>query len=211
IAANPFLDEYIAQRYSMELAMEQLRRRLQRGQKIQLPTTCIDTVLFSFVAMTARVYARLSEQGQKRLAGMLRSALDTEAGLAPLEHEMTIAAHLMGRGFDVTFSDIETGSGFDFLAEKDGATLEIECKSVSGDLGRKIHLRRLYELGGRVRQLMDLALNRRSGGQLARIVLPGRLNGTDKQLAAIHERLAQALECGMSVPGPNPCAVVYQQ
>ena len=137
VADNPLLDEYFAQRYPIELAMGRLHRRLVRGQRIDLPETYADTVLLSFVSMVARVYARLSPRGQVRLAGMLRSGLDGEAGLAPLEQEMGMAAHLMGRGFDVTFSDIETGNGFDLLAERNGATLEVECKTVSGDLGRK--------------------------------------------------------------------------
>ena len=211
VADNPLLDEYFAQRYPIELAMGRLHRRLVRGQRIDLPETYADTVLLSFVSMVARVYARLSPRGQVRLAGMLRSGLDGEAGLAPLEQEMGMAAHLMGRGFDVTFSDIETGNGFDLLAERNGATLEVECKTVSGDLGRRIHLRRLYQLGGRVYPLMSAALERRTGGQLACIILPDRLHGTDQQLQAICERLAQALGTGTSVLGPDPCTIEYRE
>jgi len=211
VADNPFLDEYLAQRYPIELAMGRLHRRLLRRQKVKLPTSYEDTVLLSFIAMVARAHPRLNPPGRRRLDGMLRSGLDTDAGLAPLEHEMGIATHLMGRGFDVTFSDIETGTGFDFLAEKDGAVLEVECKTVSGDLGRRIHLRRLYQLGGRVYPLMSAALERCLGGQLARIVLPSRLHGTDQQLEAICEALASALNTGRSIVGPEPCAIEYQQ
>lgn len=211
IADNPLLDEYLARRYPIELAMGQLHRRQLRSQKIKLPATHTETALLSFVAIVARVHHRLNPLGQKRLAGMLRSGLDTEAGLAPLEHEMGIAAHLMGRGFDVKFSDIETGGGFDFLAERDSAVLEVECKTVSGDLGRKIHLRRLYQLGDRVFPLMTAALERRACGQLARIVLPDRLNGTDQQLQAICERLTKVLDTGELIPRPDPCAIEYRE
>lgn len=211
IAGNPLLDEYLAERYPIELAMRQLHGRLLRGQKIKLPATYAETALFSFIAMVARVYPRLSARGQVRLAGMARSGLDTEAGLAPLELEMGIAAHLMGRGFDVTFSDMETGSGFDFLVEKEGAALEIECKTVSGDLGRKIHLRRLYQLGGRAFPLMTAALERRTGGQITLIVLPERLYGTDQQFRLILKGLAEALETGKSIAGPDPCAIKYRE
>jgi hypothetical protein len=123
---------------------------------------------------------------------------------------MGIAAHLMRRGFDVRFSDMQTGRDFDFLAERDGAVLEVECKTVSGDLGRKIHLRRLYQLSGRAYRLLDQALDRRNGGQLARILLPERLHGTDQQLHAICECLAQALDNGSPIVGPDPCTVDYR-
>lgn len=211
VAVDPLLDEYLSQRYPIELAMAHLHARIARGQKIDLPTTPAEAALLAFAAMIARVHPRLSEPGRVRLSGMLRSGLDDDAGLAPLAHEMGIAAHLMGRGFDVTFSDMEVGGGFDFLAERDGAALEIECKTVSGDLGRKIHLRRLYQLGNHLYPLMSAAADRRSGGQLARIVLPGRLYGTDQQLQAIRESLRESLSSGKSVAGPEPCAIDYRE
>jgi len=211
IAQNPLLDEYFAQRYPIEVAMRHLHQQQLRGARFRLPTDHAETALFGFIAMVARVHPRLGPRGQTRLAGMLRSGLDTEAGLAPLEHEMGIAAHLMARGFDVSFSDIETGGGFDILARRDVAVLEVECKTVSGDLGRKIHQRRLYQLGGQVYQLMGAALERRAVGQLARIQLPDRLRGTDQQLKAIRERLAKVLESGQSISEPSPCAIDYRE
>jgi hypothetical protein len=210
-ADNPFLNEYFALRYPLELAMGRLHHRLLRDQKVKLPTTHDETILLSFVAMIARAHARLKPPGRTRLAGMLRSGLDNEGSLAPLVHEMGIASHLMSRGFDVTFSDMETGGGFDFLAEKDGAVLEVECKTVSGDLGRQIHLRRLYQLGGRIYSLMSEAVENCVGGQIARIVLPGRLSGTDQQLQAIYQALESTLSTRRSIVGPEPCAIEYQQ
>ena len=207
---NPFLGEYFAERYPLELEMEQLHRRLRRGGKFSLPATYREVALLSFVATVSRVYRRLSAQGQRRLAGMLRSGLDAEYGLASLAHEMGIATHLMAQGFDVIFSDIESGGGFDLLAERDGVEIEIECKIFSGDMGRKVHLRRLYQLGGRVYPLMTAALNKRPGGQLARVVLPGRLQGSDQQQRDICDRLARVLQDGTSELGPEPCSIEYR-
>ncbi len=98
IKDNPFLGEYFAERYPLELEMGRLRRRLWRGGKISLPATYGEAALFSFVAMVARVHQRLTPQGQRHLAGMLRSGLKAEYGLASVQHEMGIAAHLMAQG-----------------------------------------------------------------------------------------------------------------
>ncbi len=210
ITDNPLLREYFAERYPLELEMGRLHRKLRRGGKIGLPATYRETAARSFVATAARVHQRLSPQGQRRLKGMLRSGLDAVHGLTSVEHEMGIGAHLMGQGFDVTFSDIETGGGFDMLAEREGTEMEVECKTFSGDLGRKIHLRRLYQFGGHVYPLMGKTLDRRPGGQFARILLTGRLQGTDQQLQNIHERLAKVLQDGRSDPAQEPCAVEYR-
>ena len=210
VTSNPLLREYFAERYSLELEIGRIHRILRRDGKIGLPATYQESGVLSFVATAARVHQRLSPQGQRRLKGMLRSGLDAEHGLASFQHEMGIATHLMAQGFDVTFSDIETGGGFDMLAEREGTEIEVECKTVSGDLGRKIHQRRLYQVGGHVYPLMVEALDRRSGGQFARILLTGRLQGTDQQLSGIRERLARVLQNDISDPGPEPCAIEHR-
>ena len=50
---------------------------------------------------------------------MLRDGMNKSHGLASVAHEMRVACHLMGRGYDVRFNDMEGGTGFDFLATKD--------------------------------------------------------------------------------------------
>lgn len=182
VKANPLLEEHFAERYSLELEMEHLHHRVQLGRKIKLPETYRSYALLSFIAIVARIHDRLSSNGQRRLAGMLRDGLKAEYGLAPLQHKMNVAAHLMSKGFDVEFSDIESGGRFDMLAEKEGVEIEVECKTHSADIGRKIHRLRLYQFGEQIFSLLQSGLDRRSGGQLARIRLPGRLGGNEGYL-----------------------------
>jgi hypothetical protein len=199
---NHFLDEYFEERFPLELEMAAVHRVTRHGGKLRLPTMHRQAAFFGLVATVARVHQRLSPGGQARLEGMLRDGLKADHGLAPLQHEMLVVSHLMSRGFNVSFSDMETGGGFDFLAERNGAELEVEAKTFSGDLGRKVHQRRLYQLGKHMHPAMSDALDRRPGGQLVRIVLPARLQGAAEQMQEISERLVGVLNSGTSDPGP---------
>ena len=210
MSSNPLLRELFEARYYLEFEMDRAHRALERGLKIGLPATYEGAAFLSFVAMTVRVHQRLVMKGQRRLAGMIKSGLDAEHGLAPVQFEMLVAAHLMRRDFDVGFSDIESGGGFDFLAERDGVATEVECKTVSGDLGRKIHLRRLYQFGGQIHRLMVAALDLRPGGQLARVRLTGRFSGSDPELKAISERLNKVLNDGASDLETTTFAIEYR-
>jgi len=59
--------------------------------------------------------------------------------LRPLQHEFRIAGSVSRLGYDVTFNDLEGGrGGFDFLAERDGKTFEVEGKCVPAFLGQAI-------------------------------------------------------------------------
>lgn len=197
-------------RFALEMEMEKLHRRLVSGNKIHLPTTSKQSALFSFIATVARVYQRLGPEGQRRLSGMLRDGFNAELGMASVQHEMEVAVHLMTKGFDVRFWDIENDGRFDILAEREGVEIEVECRVFSGDLGRKIHRRRFYRLGAHTYPLMVEALNKRPGGQFVRIQLPNRLDGTDQQTKDICARLAQVFQNCASITKPEPCALEYQ-
>jgi hypothetical protein len=141
----------------------------------------------------ARVHEKLGERGKSRLSGQIRSGLEKEFGLGPLDFEMKIAAHLMSRGFDVDFHDLENGGGYDFLAASDGSKIEVECKHISGDTGRKIHRRKLYDLGGLLCPIMSRAVEGKQGGIHLRVDLPDRLHGRIEQQQAVASQIQMAL------------------
>jgi hypothetical protein len=164
--------------------------------------------LYCFVAQVAQVYEKLGECGKSRLSGAIRSGLEREFGLGPVAFEMKIAAHLMSRGFDVDFHDLENGGGYDFLAASGGSKLEVECKYISADTGRKIHRRNLYELGGTLSPIMSRAVEDKQGGIHLRVDIPDRLYGSKEQQQALASQIQKALTdeipsenetCGISI------------
>jgi hypothetical protein len=121
--------------------------KAQEGVPGITATSVVDLgALYSFAALTARVFAGLPEHGQKVLRRRFAGALKDNAGLSPLAFEMRTVAHLMARGFHVEFHDLCEGGGYDFFATDGEIAFEVECKSVSGDLGHRVHLQRRYQL-----------------------------------------------------------------
>lgn len=206
--ANPYWQHYLHERHGLELAFGDVRRyRMTTGRCPWPPRTPEEYRLYSFLATAVRVYPRLSERAQARFAGALRSALEKEFGLGPLAFEMKVAAHLMSRGFDVNFHDLESGGGYDFLASRDGFEAEVECKHVSADIGRQIHRRKLHDLGGALFQTKDRDGCPANSGRLLRVMLPGRLSGNKEQQQALIERIA-AVVSGEAESIDDPvCAV----
>jgi hypothetical protein len=58
VKENPMVKEHFVERYSLELEMEQLHRKVQLTGKIKLPETYQSTALLSFIAMVARTHHR---------------------------------------------------------------------------------------------------------------------------------------------------------
>ena len=113
------------ERFELELAFAAMHKRYKVTRRYPTRNLAIDQQRFvSFVSMLVRCYERLNQRGQNRLRGMILHSLKTDYGLAPLAYEMKIVAHLMTKDFDVTFHDLETGGGYDYLATKDDVQIE---------------------------------------------------------------------------------------
>jgi len=147
---NPMIDRYLDSYFPLERAMIYVRQhnRNTGGRIPQINSTPLFDLgaLYSFVALTARVFPRLPEPAQNLLKGRIVGALKDNVGLSPLAFEMRTVAHLMASGFDVEFHDLCEGGGYDFLAKDGNIAFEVECKSVSGDVGHRVHTHRQYQL-----------------------------------------------------------------
>ena len=71
---------------------------------------------------------------------------------------------------------------------------KIECKFASGDIGRQIHLKRLYQFGEYVTPQLQALLSRICGGIFVHVTISGRLNGQERQHASISEQMCNAIE-----------------
>jgi hypothetical protein len=205
IQHNPLMAQYVRARHTLELGIGQRLEALAAGGPLPFRAdTPVDNMVFSFLGPVVQIHAQLGEGGKKRLAGILRDGLNTDRGLRPFQNEIETATHLVHAGFDVTFWDLERGGGFDFLAERGDVALEVECKSVSGDLGRKVHTRRMLDLAARIRRTMvaDDVLGRVSGGRVVRVSVPGRLPAHPSFLDDVAQKVTGAV-LGDDVP-PQP-------
>lgn len=211
---NPTWERFILEQHGLEIAYVEMRQRMRRTGRFGWPPATAENFRFCCFAVTAsRVHASLSDAGKARLSGAIRSALRGDRCLAPIEYEMRMAAHAMARGFDVEFHDMETGGGHDFIAGKDAAEIEVECKHVSADLGRQIHRRDLQALIQLVAPAINRAVANGTTGQFLHVTLPGRLTRERHHQQALADRIEAALSgtCGSDVSDDAVCTVRSQE
>ncbi|RQU76057.1 hypothetical protein DF133_36115 [Burkholderia cenocepacia] len=149
--------------------------------------------LVAFAASTVRCHERLSEIGRRRLRGVLLDGLKEDKGLLSIQHEFTTAVHLMSRGFDVEFQDMEHGGGVDFVARKDDVEIEVECKMFSADLGRKIHRRRSATLYKQLANVLAETYNSATKGLIVAVTIADRLTPAPAQ----HREIETAVRKGL--------------
>ncbi|MFH0301941.1 hypothetical protein AAFX91_33050 [Bradyrhizobium sp. 31Argb] len=189
-AANPLLALHFRETFALEFALANARR--YRKSTGRLPMGEEYFPLYSFLLPASRIYAALPPSSQKPYIGRLRDAVNGSFGARPFAYEVSMATHLMGRGWDVEFADYAGAARFDLLARRDAVEVEVECKTTSGDTGRKIH----RQEANRLAQLLlptTQALAEIRGCHRILIVVPDRLGRSNEELEGIAAAVATAV------------------
>ena len=147
--------------------------------------------LYSFLVSAYRIFEQLPPQAHKDFTGKLQGFVSGRFGIRPFAYEFTMAMHLMSKGWDVVFADLEGVGNFDFLARQDGVAIEVECKTTSGDSGRQIHRHEMSRLSSLIQSTLEkLALN--PGSHFLKVTIPSKLESSDAALQRIGQAVTEA-------------------
>jgi len=184
----------IRARHAVELAVERLRKRLNR--ELSAAEQQIGLLATEAVA----VAGRLPPAGRERLCASLAGALRGEATLVPLFHLLRTAVLQRSRGFEVAYAGLEDGAPFDLLLVRDRAEAEVACDVISAEEGRGVHRGAWFRLADRVDPDLQTWLAAHPGRYLLKMTLPQGLQGglsdaTDEgsPLAVLHGRIRTML------------------
>lgn len=191
---NQLSIELLAERHWIELALGSILTRKRLMRSYNKPQNDHQLRLFAFVGAVARCYAQASETGKRRIKGMLLDGLKAPTGLLPFYFEMEIAMQLAQQGFQIELADIENFGRFDFLAQRDGIAMEIECKVVTADLGRQIHKSALIGLGHVLKDTLASWCNKNVTGCYLEVTIPARLHKSSDYQTAIAAAIGHALD-----------------
>jgi hypothetical protein len=188
---NPFLTAHFRENFPLEFALAKVRKH--RKSTGRLPKGEEYTFLYGFLVPAHRIHAALPPQVKVPFEGRLRDTVNGAAGARPFAYEISIATHLMQKGWDVEFMDYSGAARFDLLARQGAVEIEVECKTTSGDTGRKIHRQEANRLADLIlpttEQLADTA-----GCHRILVTIPDRLGKSDQELSGIASVVASAVQ-----------------
>ncbi len=171
----------LRQRHLAELTLA----RLARPGAAPLPWEARIAALAGRIAALA---PGLPAAGRARLDAAIAAALAGEATLIPLLHLAHTAHRHRARGFAVRFAGLADGAGFDLLAERDGAAVEIVCDVVSAEAGRLVPRADWLRLADGIDAELQTWLAAHPGRYLLKMTLPEAMSP-----AALHARIRAML------------------
>lgn len=167
IRSNFFLGDYLRSEYAIAYQLDRLRR-LVAGFGTVPHETCNDPSIFPSLAFAAQVLEVLeisSTKQAKAFVKRIRTAFSSSENMHGLRLELQAATHFALRGQRVAWHRESKGGTFDLMIEDLGPSgLEVECKSISENTGRRIPRRAALEFWGELwKDVASVAQNLRSG------------------------------------------------
>lgn len=210
IKGNRFLQSYLRDEHTIAYQLAYMTELVRRRGTVP-PECCNDISIYPAVGLMAQVLSatnRLGRLESDRFRRRVEGAFKNPDDMRALRLELTIATHFLRMGQRVCWPEIDGSGRFDLFVESLGKNgLEVECKSISPDKGRKIHRREILEFYRLLKPEVGAAVAGLASGLFAVITLPSRLpRGHGERLAlaklccrAIFAHQDQALSDGTRV------------
>jgi len=149
----------------------------------------------AFIVQTVSLIDTISEKEGRQLASRIAGAIKNKPeDIRALQLELATATHFLLSGCNVSFPDATGSERFDLLVKGMGELdVEVECKFITRDKGRKVHRRDLHEFHQMVMPHVDAFLMKSASNVILEIIVPDRFPTSLADKRYLSERVRIAL------------------
>ncbi len=201
IRSNHFLRDYLRSEYAIAYQLEKLRVLVAVHGDVP-PQACSDRSIFPAMGFAAQVLGVLNRSTPKQartFVRRVRTAFSSAENMHGLRLELQAATHFTRRGKHVTWHRANNAGTFDLLIDDLGPSgLEVECKAISDNKGRRVHRLDALNFWGDVwKDISAVAQHLRSGMAVV-LTVPYRLPADPEQRTALAREVVLQVVAGTS-------------
>ena len=199
IRSNHFLGDYLRSEYAIAYQLEKLRVLVAAHGDVP-PQACNDRSIFpalGFAAQVLGVLNRCTNKQARTFIRRVRTAFSSAANMHGLRLELQAATHFTRRGKHVSWHRANNAGTFDLLVDDLGPSgLEVECKSISDNKGRRIHRLDALNFCGEVWKDISSVAQHLHTGMAVVLTVPYRLPADHDQRAALAREVVSQVVAG---------------
>lgn len=196
IRGHSFLVNYLADENAIAFALARCSNLVDRYGRIPMQEAD-NRNLYPAISLAAQVLSIMDHSSSKeaeKLVQRMRGAFKNPDDMRAIQLEVMAATHFVRRGHSISWPEMEGLGTFDLLVKDLGTNgLEIECKSISENKGRKIHRREALEFHHLVKPGLQAFSRDLQTGVSVVLTLSGRLPVLYKQKQALAKRVIGAV------------------
>ena len=201
IRGHSFLADFLANENAIAFALAKCSNLVHRYGRIPMQDA-ENRDLYPAMSLAAQVLSIMDHSSKNEAAKLvqrMRGAFKNPDDMRAIQLEIMSATHFVVRGHSISWPEMEGLGRFDLLVKDLGTNgLEVECKSISEDKGRKIHRREALEFHHLVKsELQTLSRELQSGVSVV-LTLPERLPVMYKQKQALTKRVIDSVLASQS-------------
>jgi|SRR5271167_111631 len=208
LKGNPYLREWLLEENRTAFVLSTFSMG-KAASGVLPPVTIQDAGQYEAVAFVTQTIAFLDSvdaQIAKAFVGRVKGAFANPPDFRGLSLEMLTATHLQRRGAVI---QLPRDGTYDWLAEREGLAFEVECKSISGDKGRQIHVRESLELCHLIKKELGGLVDSVTDGLLVTLKLPAKAPSAYQVRLEIAKQAKRAVL--MAQDSASDCAYITQQ
>lgn len=196
-----FLGKHLHDENAIAFQLERYRELTESYGQVPL-SECNRRELYpaaSFAAQVVSIVDATPTDHGARLIRRVQGALGNPDDMRAIRLELATATHFARRGSTLEWPEMDGRGGFDLLVETLGApALEVECKSVSDDKGRKVHRRDALEFYDRLWKRISPIVPRLTKGLSVVVTVPERLPTRYADRESLAEHVGRQILMGCS-------------
>jgi len=196
IRGHSFLADFLAKENEIAFTLARCSNLVHRYGRIPLQEA-ENHDLYSAMSLAAQVLSIMdisSKIEAEKLVQRIRGAFKNPDDMRAIQLELMAATHFVHRGHTVSWPEMDGFGRFDLLIKDIGTNgLEVECKSISEDKGRKIHRREAIEFHHLVKPGLQALSRKLQSGISIVLTLPERLPVMYKQKQDLAKRVIDAV------------------
>lgn len=206
IKGNKFLVDYIQRENSIAFQLEHLRELTTKfgtvpswelNNQAIYPAASFAYQVLTIIDLSPKQFA---EQLIRRIHGALKNPDDMRALLL----ELSAATHFVQRGLKVSWPELTGIGSFDLFIEELGSNgLELECKSISTNKGRKIHRQEVLDFYGLLWPHLQTTRKGLQTGLSVVLTVPDRLPTDYKSRTELAKQVSKHVIFGQSTTLPD--------
>lgn len=208
IRGNSFLRDYLAREYAVVFQLDRISDLLQHYGTLPQSVKELRT-LYPAAALLAQVLSLTdswtptnAERLRRRVCGALKNPNDMRG----LRLELSVATHFSHRGWTVRWPETLdiADETFDLIVETTGVSpMEVECKSIGDDKGRKIQRRDVLDFYKLLNPHLKSTIQGLARGLSVVVTLPGRLPNAYRAREVLARALGQNIFRGVNCVLPD--------
>ena len=177
IKGNNALSQYLSRENEMALMFDGLSRLRGKYGRLPIDVNALRPyyTAMGFAAQTLSLLADSSASNSKRLLGRVRGAFKNPDDMRAMQVELLAATHFIRKGFRIDWPEATNGRHDIDVIGLGSHGLQVECKSISSDKGRKIHRREALEFYSLFVKCLTKKAKNLNTGVILVVTVPDRL------------------------------------